>query len=192
MPYAMAIGAMEERILIQRNDAPTLTVTSITRSSTTATVTTQAAHGYATNDYVTIAGADQSDYNGKKKITVTTTTAFTFTVANSPTTPATGGITATYASDAQGGFRVTWRTRDTVWAELVPLRADEQLQVQAIGSQFDLRFRVYVRHDITAKDRVVWTPRWPKGASPRYLEIKGMVPYESGDDFMLLVCGELR
>ena len=67
----------------------------ITRSGTTATVTTASAHGYATNNWITIAGATQTDYNGTVKITVLTTTTFSYTVANSPTTPATGTITST-------------------------------------------------------------------------------------------------
>jgi uncharacterized phiE125 gp8 family phage protein len=69
------------------------TVSGITRSSTTATATTSAAHGYSTGQRVTIAGADQADYNGTFEITVTGATTFTFTVANSPTTPATGAMT---------------------------------------------------------------------------------------------------
>ncbi len=76
--------------------APTAySVTSITRSSTTATVTMAAAHGWYNDDYVTIAGAVETDYNVRAQITVTGETTFTYTVANSPTTPATGTITAT-------------------------------------------------------------------------------------------------
>lgn len=71
------------------------TVSSIVRASTTATVTTAAAHGYATGQRITIAGADQADYNGTFEIVVTGATTFTFTVAGSPTTPATGVLTAT-------------------------------------------------------------------------------------------------
>jgi hypothetical protein len=69
-------------------------VTSITRASTTATVTTTAAHGYTTGDQVNISGAAQSAYNGDFSITVTGTTTFTYTVAGSPATPATGTILA--------------------------------------------------------------------------------------------------
>lgn len=72
-----------------------LTVSSITRSSTTATVTTSTAHGLSTGAVVTIAGADQGDYNTTTDVTVTSTTAFTYTVSGSPATPATGTITAT-------------------------------------------------------------------------------------------------
>lgn len=67
-------------------------VSSITRSGGTATVTTGAAHGFATGQKVVISGATQTDYNGAYTITVTSPTAFTYTVANSPATPATGTI----------------------------------------------------------------------------------------------------
>ena len=69
-------------------------VTSITRVSTTATVTMAAPHGFLTGQIVTVADADQSDYNGDFQITVTSTTVFTCTVSGAPTTPATGTITA--------------------------------------------------------------------------------------------------
>lgn len=73
----------------------TYTVSSLTESSGTATATTSEAHGYKRNMVVTIAGADQSDYNGSQTIlTVPSTTTFTFAVSNSPTSPATGTITS--------------------------------------------------------------------------------------------------
>lgn len=67
-------------------------VSSITRSSTTATVTTAQAHGYQTGASVKISGATQTEYNGVFTITVTSTTTFTYTVSGSPATPATGTI----------------------------------------------------------------------------------------------------
>ena len=73
----------------------TYAVTSITRASSTATVTTTATNSLVTGDSVTIAGASQADYNGTFTITVTSGTTFTYTVANAPATPATGTITAT-------------------------------------------------------------------------------------------------
>lgn len=90
-------------------------VTSITRSSTTATVTTTGAHGLSTNDRVAIEGAVETDYNGDYDITVTGANTFTYTVANSPTTPATGTITAnhgpriydTYEDLVRGSLSVT-------------------------------------------------------------------------------------
>lgn len=70
-----------------------VSVSSITRSGTTATATTAAAHGYTTGDWVAVEGAAQADYNITAQVTVTGTTTFTYTVANSPPTPATGTIT---------------------------------------------------------------------------------------------------
>lgn len=73
-----------------------LTVSSITQTSGTATVTTSATHGLIANNYVTIAGADQSDYNGMFRITsAPTASTFTITVSSSAISPATGTITAT-------------------------------------------------------------------------------------------------
>lgn len=74
-----------------------LSVSSITRVTTTATVTTGSAHGWSTGAWVLLAGADQSEYTGVVQITVTGPSTFTFTVANAPTTPATGTSTATRA-----------------------------------------------------------------------------------------------
>lgn len=69
-----------------------IAITSITRSTTTATVTTAAAHGLATGDYVAISGAVQTAYNITAAITVTSTTTFTYTMADSGASPATGTI----------------------------------------------------------------------------------------------------
>lgn len=67
-----------------------MTISGITRSSATATATTNQAHGLETGCKVTVSGATQSDYNVTAAITVTSPVTFTYTVANSPTTPATG------------------------------------------------------------------------------------------------------
>ncbi len=61
------------------------TISSITSSSTTATVTTSAAHGYTTGNTVAIAGVSQSGYNGTYTITVTSTTTFTYTLTAAQT-----------------------------------------------------------------------------------------------------------
>lgn len=79
-------------------------VTSITRVTTTATVTTPSAHGYATGDYVTIFGATAgagaiSQFNGTFQITVTGATTFTYTVANSGDTSASGTLYAATGID---------------------------------------------------------------------------------------------
>lgn len=72
----------------------TKTITSLTSAGTVATATC-AAHGYATNAFVQIAGAVQSAYNGFFLITVVDANTFTFVLASSATSPATGTITVT-------------------------------------------------------------------------------------------------
>jgi hypothetical protein len=85
---------MNERLISAKAHATDLgTITSITRSSTTATVTCVAEHGLVTGDLVTVAGAVETDYNITASITVTGLKTFTYTVANSPSTPATGTVT---------------------------------------------------------------------------------------------------
>jgi hypothetical protein len=66
-------------------------ISSITRSSSTATVTTASAHGLRVGDYITISGATETEYNGTFKIaTVPTDATFTYAVTGTPDTPATG------------------------------------------------------------------------------------------------------
>lgn len=69
---------------------------SITSSGTTATVT-HTAHGLATNDFVTIDGANEDRYNGCFQITVTGVNTYTYTMTGSTTSPATGTIEATFS-----------------------------------------------------------------------------------------------
>lgn len=74
-------------------------VTSITRSGTIATVVTTSEHNLASNVPVTIAGAVETEYNiTDAAITVTGLSTFTYSVTGSPTTPATGTITAGFTS----------------------------------------------------------------------------------------------
>jgi hypothetical protein len=71
-------------------------VTSIARTdATTAKVTCASAHGLEVGDQVQISGATQAAYNGIFRVTSRpTSTTFTYKVSNTPTTPATGTITA--------------------------------------------------------------------------------------------------
>jgi hypothetical protein len=67
--------------------APLITgepISSITRVTTTATLTTATAHGLDTGDVVRVSGATPAQYNGTFTITVTTPTAFEYTMASDP------------------------------------------------------------------------------------------------------------
>jgi hypothetical protein len=74
------------------------TVSSITRSGSTATLTFSAAHGLVSfNNRLTISGCAETEYNGEFEVTVTSTVAVTYTVTGTPATPATGSPAATKA-----------------------------------------------------------------------------------------------
>jgi hypothetical protein len=60
------------------------TISSITNSTTTATLTTASAHGLSTGNFVVVSGASPSAYNGEYAITVTGSTTFTYTMASDP------------------------------------------------------------------------------------------------------------
>lgn len=101
---ADSAAAIESARVMLRAAAGT-TVT-ISRSGSTATVA-HTAHGYLTGQKVVISGADQGEYNGLFSITVTGANEYTYTVAGTPASPATGTITSyrvilDAATDASG------------------------------------------------------------------------------------------
>lgn len=97
--FTTSDGLIYESTVLVTIATTVLNVLSITRSGTTATVTTDGDHGLASNVPVTIAGAVETDYNGTDlEIQVTGADTFTYQVTGSPSTPATGTITATHTS----------------------------------------------------------------------------------------------
>lgn len=80
---------------------PAVTLDSITRSGTTATASKNN-HGFqmvATDlgQWIVVAGANETEYNGLHQITSVTATSFTYEVSGTPASPATGTITAKFA-----------------------------------------------------------------------------------------------
>ena len=69
---------------------------SVTQSAGLATASSPA-HGFVSGQCLLITGADQTEYNGEKFITVVDANSFTFPVAESAITPATGSLTAKVA-----------------------------------------------------------------------------------------------
>jgi len=175
------IGRLRERLTVQRNDPPVLSVSSLTRTNSTATVTTTAPHGYLATDYATITGCDgaTTGYNVKVKlVTVPTPTTFTFTCSSALPTPATGTISVVYTSNAVGGHGANgsaWRTLDTIAAEAIPLKAWERLQLAAVRSDTTYRFRIRARADLAGTMRLLWVPSWPQGMPRQTLEINGIL-----------------
>ena len=80
---------------------------SITRSGAVATVTLSN-HGFYTGQWITIAGASQTDYNVSARITVVDANTFTYAVANAPATPATGSPVASYKAAVWTFTSPTW------------------------------------------------------------------------------------
>ena len=60
------------------------TISSITRVTTTATLTTASAHNLTTGTFVTVSGAVPVEYNGTFSITVVDATSFTYTMLTTP------------------------------------------------------------------------------------------------------------
>ena len=75
-----------------------LGVSSLTSSGLTVTVTTSANHNLPTGATVTIAGANQPEYNGTWVITNTGANTFTYTYGGSPHSSGTGTITYSFTS----------------------------------------------------------------------------------------------
>lgn len=91
-------------------------VSSLTYTATTATLTTSSAHNLQTGNSITVAGADQSGYNGTFTVTRINSTQVTYTLTpvDSPETPATGAITVTVPqSVGQSQFTFTIGTTPT-------------------------------------------------------------------------------
>jgi hypothetical protein len=85
------------RVLIEVADGtnfPYQESITIARTGALATVT-HAGHGLVTGNKVKIVGANQYEYNGVKSITYIGVDSYSFVVAETPATPATGTITAT-------------------------------------------------------------------------------------------------
>jgi hypothetical protein len=185
-------GSLREVLTIMENIPDPISVT-LARTSTTATGTTLVPHGYTSGDYATVAGAVPTGYNGTVKITVTGASAFTYPVSGALATPATGTITVTYVSDAQGGRKIGWATFATLRAELIPVKSWEALQVQALSGRLDARFRVHAidAAGITDRMRALWTPQWPAGQATHTFEIAGVSPEGDGRQWALIDCGEI-
>ena len=86
-----------------------LSVTSLTCSGTTATATLPSAPGFVVGQSVYVTGATQSAYTGTVVITAVSGNTFSYTVAGSPTSPATGTITVyPYGLSYSGTTAIAW------------------------------------------------------------------------------------
>jgi hypothetical protein len=79
---------------IEWDELKTVNVSSVTRSGSTANVTTSSNHNFISGQNITISGANEPEYNGTFSIAVTALNQFTYTVSGTPVSPATGTIVA--------------------------------------------------------------------------------------------------
>jgi len=94
---ADAISTADEPLTLSFDLAADKAITSITFSSTTATVTTAAAHGYTNGQTINISGATGADaarYNGDFAIAGASGSTFTYTMTGTPAANATGTLLA--------------------------------------------------------------------------------------------------
>ncbi len=97
-----------------------IAVASLTRSGTTATATTAAAHGFAVGTQITISGATQSEYNGAQTVaSVPSATQFTYSVQESPPTPATGTYSVSIPGSTPKSVAQITRSGTTATATVV-------------------------------------------------------------------------
>lgn len=94
---ADSISTADEPLTIPFNLATDVSITSITFSSTLATVTTATNHGYSNGNIVNIRGATGADavrYNGDFAISAASGTSFQYTMTGTPAANATGTLLA--------------------------------------------------------------------------------------------------
>jgi len=109
-------------------------VTGLTCSGGTVTAT-EAAHGRAVGDLVTIAGANEATFNGEYEIlSVPTTTAFTYAITACTTTTATGTITADAGVDLYAKYGVVHNNR--LWLFNIKTDTDDNPHV-ILASAFE-------------------------------------------------------
>lgn len=95
-------------------DGKNISLSSLIQSSGVATATTTEDHLLKVDDQITIYGADQDGYNGTFSVgSVPSSTTFTFTVASTTSSPATGSI-------------VTTRAYSTEYLDLIPYSVYKQ------------------------------------------------------------------
>ena len=105
--------------------SPSVTISSLTSSGTTATATVTSTANLFTGETVTIAGTRQTAYNGAKVITVLSNQSFTYSIAAGQTSPATTRTSLSYSTSGwvQGGVTESgqagpsWQTAG-FWATL--------------------------------------------------------------------------
>lgn len=144
------------------------TISSITHVGAVATVTTASAHGLITGNQVTISGATPSAYNGTFIITKLSNTTFSYTMASTPGSDATGGsYVVNYAItgvDSTKLVHVNLFKNFLFFVEVGSLRAWYLPVGQVAGAASQLDFGGYARNGGYLQAMGTWTIDAGQGA----------------------------
>lgn len=173
------VGAMSERITVERPGWPSLAVTLEEASGGLVVITAAVAHLWETGDYIDVSGV------GVVQVTVTGEMAATFEGEFDQSS-----ATATFVKDAQGSVRDSWVLVAEMAAAVQPLSAQERLaQPPALMTTRFTRFRVHNISGLAEQQRVRWTPNYPEDSPEQVLQIQGVLQPDSGDRrFLILEC----
>jgi len=131
---------------------------SVTLTCSSGTVTAaEAAHGRSVGDLVTVAGADETAFNGEFEVTsVPTTTAWTYTITACPTATATGTITADSGVVLYAKYGVVHNNR--LWLFNITTDSDDNPHM-ILASEFENpeSFDTVVRSGIATGDEPFYT-----------------------------------
>lgn len=145
-----------------------ISVSSITRTSTTATVATGSNHGYSSGDNIIISGATPSGYNKLATITATGLNTFTYTVDGTLTTPATGTI--------QCGKEIPFTQTNTNLVSVTPTSITRSSSTATV---------TYADHGLTIGERVLISG----AGQAEYNGVKSIVDTPTKDTFTFTVTG---
>jgi hypothetical protein len=125
-------GERELHFLPVPSSTPSTLSITLTQTGGVATATS-AAHGLQTGDYVLIAGADQTGYNGTVQVTSVTTNTFTYAVNASTVSPATGTITGVWQNIVYRYWKYPTALTASTDAIVIPDQFSDVLVAYALG-----------------------------------------------------------
>lgn len=134
------------------------TIDTLTFADGIATARVNAGHLYLVDQVVTIAGANQAEYNGEVRVLSTTSLEFTFAVTGTPVTPATGTLSVKVAPlNFEKAFSATnkrvYRSKN-VLSNRPYLRVDNSLD-PAYTTTYAKKAKVLVAENMSDVDTVV-------------------------------------
>lgn len=124
------------------------TIASVTRSGTTVTVTTTGNHRVWTGAVVVISGADQAEYNGEFTVTEVNATSFTYTIAGSPATPATGTVVGYVKAGNRFQNNIVSGTGNVLYLDTNPESPNK-----FVADVFELQHNVYHGNTLAFADK---------------------------------------